>query len=268
MNTEKPYQYKRLGQVFLKDQNILNKMVTEASISPEDCVVEIGCGEGWLSQRLAERCKHLYILEIDERFLNITKERLAPFNNVTYLLGDALKTGFSPITESKFKVIANIPYQISTPLTKLFIAEKHRLETAFVLVQDEFAKKLTASANHTLYTSLSVYSQFFFETRYQFFVSKTCFRPVPKVDSAVLQLTPRTTPLFDVDDDIFFKIVRSAFWGRRKTMGKCLASGPYLSLNPSFKNDPTLQPYLQARGETFSLETFYQLYMQLKRYVC
>ncbi len=263
---KKPFQNKKLGQVFLKDQNILNKTIEIASITKDDIIVEIGCGEGWLSLRLAERCKHLYILEIDRKFLEITKERLQDFSNVTYLEGDALKTTLKPIQESRFKVVANIPYQISAPLTKLFITEKDRLEFALILVQDEFAKKLASKPGQSLYTSFSIYTQFHFETSYCFFVSRQCFRPVPKVDSAVIKLVPRKEPLFQVNEEDFFNMVRSVFWGRRKTIGSCLGNSPYLNLEKTFKIDVLLSDFLQKRGETLSMEDFYVLYTRLKPY--
>lgn len=257
-------QNKRLGQVFLKDRNVLQKMLDLASITPEDVVVEIGCGQGWLSLNLAQRCKKLYIIELDRFYLAQTQARLEAFSHVTYISGDALEVGFHDISESQFKIVANLPYQISAKFTKLIIENRHRIEAVYMMVQDEFAKKLDAKPGSDLYTSLTLYTQFYLETSYLFKVSRTCFRPIPRVDSAVISLIPKSAFPFQVEESFFFSLIQTAFWGRRKTLISCLAKGPYLTLNPAFKDLPFFQNNPTLRGETLTLAGFYEVYQALK----
>ena len=264
---KKLFQSKRLGQVFLKDRNILDKILASAKLQPTDVVVEIGCGEGWLSAALAKTCATLYIFEIDPRFLAITKDRLSAYSHVVYCEGDVIKNTFLPISSPLFKVVANIPYQISAPITKLLINATTQLSVAVVMVQKEFAQKLIALPNTRLYTSFSLYCQYHLQIRLLFHVSKTCFRPIPKVDSSVIEIIPRTSkPLPVEEEDVFFSMVRSAFWARRKTLFNCLKHSPYLTLDPLFGQDTDMAPFLTRRGETLGLSEFLCLYHILKKY--
>ncbi len=232
-------------------------------IQPTDTIVEVGCGEGWFSYQLAKRCDTLHILELDPYFLNETQNRLNEFTHVSYHLGDALKTTFEPIPEPAFRIIANIPYQISAPFTKMIIANHARVIDATLLVQKEFGKKLVAKPGTSSYSSLAIYAQFYLDTTYLFDVSRNCFRPIPRVDSAVITLTPRKTPLFDVNPDLFFAITRTAFWGKRKPLISSLAKSPYVDLTLDFKSVPFFAQHPNIRGETMSTEMFYELYLQI-----
>lgn len=265
---EKKWQNKRLGQVFLKDQNNLNRIVAAAELTEKDSIVEVGCGEGWMSYQLAKLAGELYILEIDSDFLAMTQERLQEFSTVHYLLGDALKTTLAPVTAKRFKMVANIPYQISAPLIKMLISENQRLERAVLLVQKEFAKKLVAPPGSELYTSFTLYTQYHFEITYLFDVSRQCFRPVPRVDSAVVLLRPRAEPLFPLKNKtIFFDMIRSAFSSRRKTLVNCLANSPYLTIDPQFKTAPFLLANPNIRGEVLSLDQYYQLFREIEGFI-
>ena len=256
-------QNKRLGQVFLKDRNVLQKMLELAAVTPEDIVVEIGCGQGWLSLNLAQRCKKLYIIELDPFYMAETQARLAEFTHVTFLSGDVLEVGFGEILEDRFRIVANLPYQISAKFTKLVIENRQRIVDVHLMVQEEFARKLEAAPGSDLYTSLTVYSRYYLDARYLFKVSRNCFRPIPRVDSAVIYLAPLKEPPFQVDTDLFFKLVQTAFWGRRKTLMSCLSKSPYITVDPAFKALDFFTQNPNLRGETLSLEGFYAVYQML-----
>lgn len=260
-------QKKRFGQVFLKDPRVIERTIEWAHVQSTDSVLEIGCGEGILSEACAKKANHLTIIEIDPHFLNKTQERLIAYPNVSYILADVLKTPFDGLAGSRLKVIANIPYYISAPIVKHFIQESAHIDFAVIMVQKEFAKKLIAKPGDSDYTSLTIFTQFHMTCQYAFSISRHSFYPVPKVDSAVIQLTPRANPLFTVNETLFFNIVRSAFWGRRKTLLKCLGDSPYLNLNPAFKSNPEfLARFAGLRGETLSIENFHEMYLQLAAY--
>jgi len=254
----------KLGQVFLKDNNIIQKILASASIMPEETIVEIGCGAGILTQALATKSKTLYVYEIDKTWLEHTQNELKEYSNIHYIHQDVLKQSFEAIPDASFKIVANIPYYISAKILKLLITNRSRFTQATLMVQKEFAQKLVAPPGDNLYTSLSLYTSFHLEIKTLFTVSKNSFKPVPKVDSMVIQVTARDQPLYDVDETLFFNIIRSAFWGRRKTLINCLSKSPYLSLDPDFINAPFLKNNPKQRGENLSLEDFHTLYQQLR----
>lgn len=256
-------QKKRLGQVFLQDPNILDKIFDSVSILPDDHVVEIGCGEGVLSERLASVVRHLTIIEIDPVYLEKTRNRLSSFSNVTYLCEDVLKTSFFQTHLGSVKIIANIPYYISTKILKLIIEYPQKIQMAYLMVQKEFAQKLIAKPNTDHYVSLTLYCAYYLHCHYLFTISKHSFKPVPKVDSAFISLQSRTAAPFSVDEAFFFAIVRSAFWGRRKTLLACLRESPYLNLDPCFKEIPFFKESPRIRGETMVLDQFYRIYLEL-----
>ncbi len=250
----------RLGQVFLKDQNILRKIVSSADITPEDTVVEIGCGEGYLSRELAKHCRRLIIIEIDPQCLAMAAPKLAAFEHVELVQGDFLEVGFDAVGDGRFKVVGNLPYYISTKIIKRIISNKSRIDKAVVMVQKEFAKKLLAHAGNPAYVSFTLYTQFSLTSERLFHVSKNCFRPIPKVDSTVLAMTPRQDPRFPVNDDLFFALVSAAFWTRRKTLQNCLFKSRYLNIDPEFCQTEWFTKNSQKRGEMLDLEAYYTLY--------
>lgn len=251
---DKLFQKKALGQVFLKDHNIVRKTIEVANIQPEDQCLEIGCGDGIISEKLAKQVNRLHIIELDSRFLQSTQERLSDFSNVHYYQGDVLKYDLGKVlceVTAPIKVIANIPYYLSAKLIQWFVKNKCQLGSVVVIVQKEFAQKLVAKAGDKLYSSLTVFTQCHFDVHYMFKVSKACFRPIPKVDSAVLSLTPR--PLSDqVDPHTFFPMVNALFWGKRKTIKSCLRRNPYHTFSKTtLANLP--ENMLERRGETMDI---------------
>ncbi|MCP4049518.1 MAG: ribosomal RNA small subunit methyltransferase A [bacterium] len=257
----------KLGQVFLKDRNIIKKIIETSGITKDHTALEIGCGEGWLSLNLAEKAKKLYIYEIDEKYFDISKQRLKDKDNTSFICGDILNTSFQEIDEPSFYIIANIPYYISTKIIKLIIKHRDRINSATIMVQKEFAKKLNALPGKSDYTSLTLYSNFHLNISCEFTVSKNCFRPVPRVDSAVIKITPKQSPPFNLNEDIFFSIIRSGFWARRKSLVNCLAKSPYIDLDLKFKEIDFFKKNQNIRGEVLSILDYYQLYKQIKPFI-
>lgn len=255
-----------LGQVFIKDKNIIEKIIRFADLTLDDAVLEIGCGEGWLSRRLSESAGSLTIVELDERWLEDTQERLSDRNNVTFVRGDILKVEFEGVLAPKFKIVANIPYYISAKIIQLIVAHCDRVNSALLMLQKEFAQKLVAGPGDALYSSLAVYTQFYFKPSLEFVISKNSFRPVPKIDSAMLLLTPRLDRPADIDPTFFSAVVQTSFWGRRKPLLSCLRKSPFLNLKPGIETLPFFEGRLAIRGELLSLSEFEQLCRALKPY--
>jgi 16S rRNA (adenine1518-N6/adenine1519-N6)-dimethyltransferase len=254
----------KYGQVFLTDNNILRKICDVSEIGKEDIAVEIGCGEGILSEALLEKAKALTIIEIDPVCIEATQARLGTPSAITYVLHDVLTYDFKGL--DKFKVVANIPYYISAKIVKKLIGLGDRLDQACLMVQKEFAQKLTAKPGQKVYTSLSVFTQYFFNVKYCFSVSRNCFKPIPKVDSAVIVLSP--TGRDDIDNlDAFFSVVRSVFWARRKPAVSALSKSPYVDLDKAFKTEPFVVGLGSRRGETFAMDEYIELYNTIKVYL-
>ena len=255
----------KLGQVFLKDGNILRKILSESGVTRSDVVVEVGCGDGDLTVLLADAAKKLIVIELDPICIEATKVALGTRDNVEFVHQDVLKFDFESIG-SKFKIVANIPYYISAKMMKSCITYRHLIETGTFMVQKEFCEKLVAKPKAKVYTSLTVFFSAFFDSKFLFNVSRTCFKPVPNVDSAVFQCRPHGLYEFD-EEDTLFDIVRSSFWGRRKPLRSALKKSPYLSLLPGFDVHENVQDMMARRGEELSLKEFITLCKHLKAYV-
>lgn len=260
---------KSLGQNFLTEPNILHKIVATAQIDSETNVIEIGPGIGALTEQLAKQASQVLTFEIDERLIPVLNETMAPYPNVTVLLEDVLKANLVQRTKETFlkeypiKVIANLPYYITTPIMMHFLESDLVIEEIIVMMQKEVADRLSAKPSTKAYGSLSIAVQYYMEVQIAFIVPKTVFIPQPNVDSAIIKLTKREKPKVDVvDEKEFFKLTRTAFQLRRKTLWNNL-------IHTYGKDDNTKEWLLQAlktadisanrRGETLSLEEFARL---------
>jgi 16S rRNA (adenine1518-N6/adenine1519-N6)-dimethyltransferase len=212
---------KRLGQNFLSDFFILNRIVEAAGLMPDDTVVEIGPGPGGLTKLLAERAKRLIAIELDHELCIKLTSVLSGYKNVELIEGDALKYDFGSI--GRFTVVANIPYYITTPLIFRLLEEKESLQGMTLTVQKEVAERIVAGPGGRDYGVLSIMVQYYSVPELKFIVPKEAFWPVPKVDSAVVHITVRETPLvIPADEKLFFRAVRTAFSHRRKTLANSL----------------------------------------------
>lgn len=260
---------KSLGQNFLTEPNILNKIVATAKIHSEINVIEIGPGIGALTEQLAKYASQVLAFEIDERLIPVLNETMAPYPNVTVLLEDVLKANLVQRTKDIFlkeypiKVIANLPYYITTPIMMHFLESDLVVEEMIVMMQKEVADRLSAKPSTKAYGSLSIAVQYYMEVEIAFIVPKTVFIPQPNVDSAIIKLTKRERPKVEVvDEKEFFKLTRAAFQLRRKTL--------WNNLIHTYGKDVDTKEWLQKalkttdisasrRGETLSLEEFANL---------
>ena len=252
---------KTLGQVFLHDQNIIKKIIRYANPSPAQRIIEIGCGKGILSSALAALGNDLHIIEIDERWLSTVKAlNLA---NTTHHLCDVLTFDFSQFN-GKSTIIANIPYNITTPILDHIIQYKNHIQELTIMIQKEVAERILSQPNSKTYGLLTIFCNFHFTITKGFNVSRSCFKPAPNVDSYVLKLIPKKAPLSTTDSHLFFAMARSLFWGRRKTILNCLSQSPYITCTPNIKSNNEISKLLATRGETHSLTGLLSLFNNIK----
>ncbi|MDN5361583.1 MAG: rRNA (adenine1518-N6/adenine1519-N6)-dimethyltransferase [Moorella sp. (in: firmicutes)] len=226
---------KSRGQNFLVDANIVRKIARAAELGPGDTVVEIGPGLGALTQELAARAGQVIAVEIDRELLATLTETLAGKVNVRLVAGDALKLNFDHLVAESlgvqegrlptYKVVANLPYYITTPILLHLLTSRFRIAVMVLMVQAEVGYRLLAQPGGKEYGALSVAVQYYTEPAIALRVPRTVFYPRPEVDSLVLKLTRRARPPVAVaDEDLFFRIVRAAFNQRRKTILNALGS--------------------------------------------
>ncbi len=214
---------KHLGQNFLFDAEILGSIVSAACLSPEDTVVEIGPGPGRLTRLLADRAKKLIAIELDPDLFERLRGDFIAYANVEIMQGDALQFPFETI--GPFKVVANIPYYITTPIIFRLLQARPLLQSMTLTIQKEVARRIVARPGGKDYGVLSIGTQFHAEPELTRIIPKEAFRPVPKVDSAVVHMTIRPAPAVAVSDErLFFRIVKTAFSQRRKTLANSLKS--------------------------------------------
>lgn len=211
---------KSLGQNFLFDKNIQRKIIASCEFKTQDTVLEIGSGRGELTQAIAERVNAVCALEIDAGLCEILQDSLKNYPNVEIVNRDILKFN---IKRHFSKVIGNIPYYITTPIIEHLLEHRDKIDTIFITVQKEFAARITAEAGSKEYGALSCFVQYFAQAQNLFLIKKTCFSPIPKVDSCFLRLRIRKERALKLkDEQMFFKIIRAAFNKRRKTLRNSL----------------------------------------------
>jgi len=261
---------KRLGQHFLVDRNILNKVIRTAEVGKEDVVVEVGPGLGEMTLALARSAKHVIAVEIDAKLAEILKKKLADLPNVEVVRSDILKVDFNHFRTKEgrpVKVVANLPYQISTPLLFRFIESKEVFSTFTLMVQREVAERMGAPAGGKEYGPLSVFVQLFLDVSIRFLIKPSAFFPSPKVESAVVHMVWKEKPMIEAHHEGWFKrVVRAGFGYRRKTLVNALKHSE-LSLPDSIESrmekvgiDPRRRP------ETLTIEEFIRLAEALRNF--
>jgi 16S rRNA (adenine1518-N6/adenine1519-N6)-dimethyltransferase len=213
---------KSLGQNFLKDLHYLNKIAAAAQLDVRDQVLEIGPGLGHLTRLLAERAGTVLALELDDRLVPLLQREFREQRNVEIVKADALEYPFETLP-GKWKIVANLPYYISTPVIQRVLAFRTRFTTLTLMLQKEVAERVAAPPGGKEYGYLSVFVQFFAVPRIEFFVPAGAFTPKPKVDSAVVTLIIRDMAAVAVRDEAFFmRVIKAAFSQRRKTLRNAL----------------------------------------------
>ena len=242
---------KHLGQNFLFDPTILTRIVEAAGLSPDDTVVEIGPGPGRLTRLLADTVQKLIAIELDQDLYDALRSKFIGYRNVELVHGDALNFPYESI--GRFKVVANIPYYITTPIIFRLLEAKENLRSMTLTIQKEVAERIAARPGGKDYGVLSIMVQYHALSQIKFIIPKEAFKPAPNVDSAVLHMWVLEGPSVKVaDEKFFFRIVKTAFSQRRKTLSNSL-KGFGEDIKESLIKagiDPRRRP------ETLSLEEF------------
>lgn len=248
---------KRLGQNFLIHGGTVEAIVETADICPGDRVLEIGPGIGTLTQGLAEAGASVTAVELDKKLPAVLAETLSGYDRVRIVGGDILKTDIPALMgEEPFKVVANLPYYITTPILLTLLERRLPITRIVTMVQREVAERMIALPGGRDYSALSVAVQYYTEPRLAIEVSPRCFLPPPAVESAVMDCVVRKTPPVAVEDEKhFFHVVRAAFGQRRKTIGNALKSlGLPRDILQGALSKAGIDPL--RRGETLSLSEF------------
>ncbi len=258
---------KKFGQNFLIDGNILGKIVEAAQITETDCVLEIGPGIGTMTQYLAERAKSVVVVEIDKNLIPILQETLSVYQNVKIINEDILKTDIDRIVREEndgkpIKVVANLPYYITTPIVMSLFENHVALQSITIMVQKEVADRMQAVPGTKDYGALSLAVRYYAKPEIIMKVPASCFMPRPNVDSAVIRLIRYDNPPVEVRDEAWlFAIIRASFNQRRKTLVNGLSNAGNLGIGKEKIAEAVERMGLQpsVRGETLSLEQFAEL---------
>ena len=257
---------KRLGQSFLIDINVINRIVDAANIYQEDIVVEIGAGIGVLTESIVQKAKRVVAVEIDRNLVEVLKDKLGGYDNVEVHCGDILKFDFNSVAKahnSKIKIIGNVPYNISSPLIFRLLSFRPVISDFMLMLQKEIVQRLVSIPNNKIYGVPSVILQMFASVEKIFDVPSACFYPQPKVESAVIRGAFRENPFVHLQNEIFFTgLVKAAFAQRRKMLINNLKSSKLLDDIEEAKIKEVLKAAgidSKRRGETLSVEEFGKL---------
>jgi 16S rRNA (adenine1518-N6/adenine1519-N6)-dimethyltransferase len=267
---------KSLGQNFLIDVNILRNIINNAGITKEINAIEIGPGIGALTEQLAIAANKVVAFEIDGRLVPILEDTLQAYDNVELINQDILKADFEKVWESYFKddkpvkVVANLPYYITTPILMQLLMAKLPISSITVMIQKEVAERMAAAEDTKEYGSLSIAIQYYTEAKVKMVVPKTVFMPQPRVDSAVLHLEKRATPPVTVEDEeFFFQLVQASFQQRRKTLRNNLSRHFKDILSKAQIEEGFERVGIDGtrRGESLNIQEFAALANYFKQYV-
>jgi 16S rRNA (adenine1518-N6/adenine1519-N6)-dimethyltransferase len=247
---------KKLGQNFLIDEHVVRKIVEAANLTSGDAVLEIGPGIGTLTQGLAEAGGEVTAVEIDRRLIEVLGKTLEGYDNIKIVHGDILRIDVAKeVMAPRYKVVANLPYYITTPIIMGLLEARMPIDVLVTMVQKEVAERMVAVPGTKDYGSLSVAVQYYTQPEIMFLVPPASFIPPPAVDSAVIRCTVREKPPVEVNERVFFRVVKAAFAQRRKTLSNTLKTTGVPA--------DTLRVILEKagidgtrRGETLSLEEF------------
>ncbi|MCR5255898.1 MAG: 16S rRNA (adenine(1518)-N(6)/adenine(1519)-N(6))-dimethyltransferase RsmA [Acetatifactor sp.] len=258
---------KRFGQNFLIDTSVLDRIIAAAEITKDDCVLEIGPGIGTMTQYLCENAREVVAVEIDNALIPILRDTLSEYSNVTVINDDILKVDINRIVEEKnagrpIKVVANLPYYITTPIIMGLFESHVPLKSITIMVQKEVADRMKEGPGSKDYGALSLAVQYYAKPQIIANVPPNCFMPRPNVGSAVISLTRFEEPPVKVDDEKkMFGIIRASFNQRRKTLVNGLSNAPELKLSKDAVRDALIKMGLNEniRGEALTLEQFAEL---------
>ena len=263
---------KKFGQNFLIDTHVLDKIIRESGVTKNDCVIEIGPGIGTMTQYLCENAREVVAIEIDKNLIPILGDTLSAYDNVTVINEDVLKVDIKKLAEEKnggrpVKVVANLPYYITTPIIMGLFESHVPIDSITIMVQKEVADRMQEGPGSKEYGALSLAVQYYAKPEIVAIVPPNCFMPRPNVGSAVIRLTCHENPPVEVKDEGFmFNLIRASFNQRRKTLVNGLTNASFLSVTKEQVAEALEKMELSPtiRGEALSLEQFAQLSNLLK----
>lgn len=258
---------KKLGQNFLVDDDIIQSIIDAAELKETDLVIEIGPGLGTLTSKLLEKAGKVIAIELDEKMLKVLNDRFSLYNNFVLINNDVLKVDLNKIIEENLgqlksvKIVANLPYYITTPIIMKLLESKLKVESITVMVQKEVADRITATPGDKLSGAITYSVDYYAKAEEMIFVDKSCFIPSPEVDSAVIKLEIRKEPKVNViNEEMFFKVIKASFMQRRKTLTNGLINSGIIKdkekLNSILKK-ANIEPNI--RGEKLTIEQFANL---------
>ena len=255
---------KKYGQNFLIDTGVLEKIIREAGVTKDDFVLEIGPGIGTMTQYLCESAREVAAVEIDKALIPILKDTLSPYDNVTVINEDILKVDINRLEQEKnggrpIKVVANLPYYITTPIIMGLFESHVPIDSITIMVQKEVADRMKTGPGSKDYGALSLAVQYYADPQIVANVPPNCFMPRPKVGSAVIRLKRHAQPVVNVSDEkLMFRLIRASFNQRRKTLANGLKNAPDIPLEKEEIEAviTELGKPLTIRGEALTLEEF------------
>ncbi len=254
---------KKYGQNFLTDEGVLDGIVEAAGVCGEDHVIEVGPGLGSLTKKLAEEAAHVTAIEIDKQMIPVLEEELAGFHNINVICADVLKTDLKAIADTypgeTVKVVANLPYYITTPIVTALLESGIHFKSITVMVQTEVAERMQTGPGSKDYGALSLAVQYYSRPEIVLDVPPECFFPMPGVGSSVIRLDIYDKPPVETADPAkMFAIIKASFMQRRKTLSNALQNNPDTHI-PREKTESALEKMgldLRIRGEALTLEQF------------
>ena len=258
---------KKFGQNFLIDTHVLDKIIDASGVTEDDFVLEIGPGIGTMTQYLCERAREVVAVEIDKNLIPILSDTLKNYSNVTVINEDILKLDICKLAEEKnqgkpIKVVANLPYYITTPIIMGLFESHVPIDSSTIMVQKEVAERMQEKPGSKEYGALSLAVQYYAKPEIVANVPPNCFMPRPNVGSAVIRLTRHEKPPVEVEDEkLMFRIIRASFNQRRKTLANGLNNSPEIHLPKEVIQESIVSLGVpeNIRGEALSLEQFAEL---------
>lgn len=266
LNTYKIQANKSLGQNFLIDDNVIESIIESSEIEKEDLIIEIGPGLGVLTERLLKKSDNVIVIELDKRMISILKNRFCLNKNLTIINDDVLKVNLEELIKNrkqqnkinKVKIVANLPYYISTPIIMKLLENKLEINEIIVMVQKEVAERLSAKTGEREAGAITYAVEYYAQATKIIDVPKESFIPSPKVESQVIKLEVRKNPKIKVEDEeLLFSIIQKSFMQRRKTLSNALINNKILENKEEVeKMFETLNIDNNVRGEKLTLEEF------------
>ena len=257
---------KKLGQNFLINDEVINEIITSSNIGKNDLVIEIGPGLGTLTSELLEKAGKVIAIELDDRMINILEDRFKLYTNFILIQNDVLKVNLTEIINKQkenfehVKIVANLPYYITTPIIMKLLEDRLKIETITVMVQKEVAERITANPGDKLSGAITYSVDYYAEAEKVILVDKSSFIPSPEVDSEVIKLIIRNEPKVQVEsEELFFKIIKASFMQRRKILLNGLINAKIIEKEKLIKILKELEYDISIRGEKLTLEQFAKL---------